>query len=134
MRSILFLLFMIAGPGNLLSQTWADCCWERSASGLEYKIEKTGEGRKLQRGDSVNIRWIWFDCDTGKILENSMELMGVYKWSVGSGVFVIGFEEGLKKLKRGGNAYLKIPPKLSFGKNGLDGRKTFCYYIEVLPD
>jgi FKBP-type peptidyl-prolyl cis-trans isomerase FkpA len=134
MKTILFLLFIILTSNDLLSQKWEDCCWEKSASGLEYKIEKPGEGKKLQRSDSVNIRWIWFDCETGEVLENSLEIMGVYKWSVGSGVFVIGFEEGFKKLKRGGTAYLKIPPKIAFGKNGLNGRKTFCYFIEVLPD
>jgi|SRR6185436_1256574 len=134
MKSILFLLLTTIVSSHLLSQKWADCCWERSASGLEYKIEKPGDGKKLQLGDSVNIRWIWFDCDTGEVLENSLELMGIYKWSVGSGVFVIGFEEGLKKLKKGGQAFLKIPPKIAFGKKGLDGRKTFCYFIEVLPN
>jgi FKBP-type peptidyl-prolyl cis-trans isomerase FkpA len=134
MKTVLFLLCVIFASNNLFSQKWEDCCWEKSASGLEYKIEKPGEGKKLQRSDSVNIRWIWFDCETGEVLENSLEIMGVYKWSVGSGVFVIGFEEGFKKLKRGGTAYLKIPPKIAFGKNGLNGRKTFCYFIEVLPD
>lgn len=134
MRSILFLLFTTIISNVLLSQKWVDCCWERSASGLEYKIEKSGEGKKLQLGDSINIRWIWYDCETGEVLENSLELMGVYKWSVGSGVFVIGFEEGFKKLKRGGTAYIKIPPKIAFGKKGLNGRKTFCYFIEVLAD
>jgi FKBP-type peptidyl-prolyl cis-trans isomerase FkpA len=134
MKTVLFFLSVIFASNDLLSQKWEDCCWEKSASGLEYKIEKPGEGKKLQRSDSVNIRWIWFDCETGEVLENSLEIMGVYKWSVGSGVFVIGFEEGFKKLKRGGTAYLKIPPKIAFGKNGLNGRKTFCYFIEVLPD
>jgi FKBP-type peptidyl-prolyl cis-trans isomerase len=134
MRTILFLLFISIASNDLLSQKWTDCCWEKTSSGLEYKIEKPGEGKKLQRGDSVNIRWIWYDCETGQVLENSLELMGVFKWSVGSGRFIIGFEEGFKKLKRGGSAYLKIPPKIAFGKKGLDGRKTFCYFIEVLPD
>ena len=134
MRSILFLLLTIITSNDLLSQKWTDCCWEKTSSGLEYKIENPGEGKKLQLGDSVNIRWVWYDCETGEVLENSLEIMGIYKWSVGSGVFVIGFEEGFKKIKRGGSAYLKIPPKIAFGKKGLNGRKTFCYYIEVLPE
>ena len=134
MRSIFFLVFFTIASGNLLSQKWVDCCWEKSASGLEYKIEKPGEGKKLQRGDSINIRWIWYDCETGEVLENSLELMGIHKWAVGSGVFIIGFEEGLENLKRGGSAYIKIPPKIAFGKKGLNGRKTFCYYIVVFSD
>ena len=134
MRSILFLLFVTIASNNLLSQKWIDCCWERAASGLEYKIEKPGDGEKLHLGDSVNIRWIWYDCDTGEALENSMELMGIHKWAVGSGVFIPGFEEGLRKLRKGGSAYLKIPPKIAFGKKGLNGRTTFCYFIVVFSD
>ena len=131
MRAILFFLFITLTSNNLFSQKWVDCCWEKTSSGLEYKIENAGEGKKLQPGDSVNIRWIWYDCETGEVLENSIELMGIHKWAVGSGVFIIGFEEGLRKLKKGGSGYIKIPPKIAFGKNGLNGRKTFCYYIVV---
>lgn len=66
MRSILFFLFITIASNDLFSKKWVDCCWEKSASGLEYKIEKPGDGEKLQRGDSVNIRWIWYDCDSGE--------------------------------------------------------------------
>ena len=134
MRTILYLLFFTIITHALSAQKWVDCCWERSAGGLEYKIEKPGQGEKLQTGDSINIRWIWYDCETGEVLENSLQLMGIYKWAVGAGTFIIGFEEGFKKLKRGGTAYIRIPPKIAFGKKGLNGRKTFCYFIEVLPD
>src|SRR5262245_37065279 len=132
MRPFFFTLFLIVISEYCFAQKWDDCCWKKTTSGLEYKIEDPGEGKKLQLRDSVNIRWIWYDCETGEVLENSLELMGIHKWSVGSGVFIIGFEEGLRQLKRGGKAFLKIPPRIAFGKNGLDGRKTFCYYIEVL--
>lgn len=79
MRRVFFILFITITSHKIFAQKWTDCCWEKSPGGLEYKIEKPGEGKKLQPGDSVNIRWIWFDCDNGEVLENSLEIMGIYE-------------------------------------------------------
>jgi len=134
MRSILLYMVFLMISSDLLSQTWTDCCWTKSESGLEYKIENKGKGKKLKSGDSVSIHWVWYDCETGEVLEKSREYNYKPRWAVGSETFVKGFEEGFRKLKRGGSAYIKIPPEIAFGNDGMNGRKTFCYFIEILPN
>jgi FKBP-type peptidyl-prolyl cis-trans isomerase FkpA len=134
MKQLLFSLVFLLVSIFLFSLTWIDCCWKKTSTGLEYKIEKKGKGKRLRQGDSVNIHWIWFECETEQLIENSSDFYRSFKWSVGSDMFVKGFEEGFSKLKRRGKAYLKIPPELAFGKDDLNGRKTFCYFIEILDD
>ena len=134
MRPILLTVIFISVSYFLFSQTWVDCCWKKSETGLEYKIEKKGKGKKLEQGDSVSIQWIWYECETGEIIEDSKAYTYQPRWAVGSGVFVKGFEEGFRKLKKKGKAFIRIPPQLSFGEEGVGGRKTFCYFIEILPN
>lgn len=134
MKPILLLTTLMLFSCFTFSQKWENYKWKKSESGLEYKIVKKGKGKKLQQGDSVNIRWIWFDCTTGEELENHRNSDQIFKWVSGSGTFVKGFEEGLNKLKRRGKAYIRIPPELAWGQDGLNGRKTFCYFIEILSD
>jgi FKBP-type peptidyl-prolyl cis-trans isomerase len=134
MKQLISLSIFLLSFSFSFSQTWKEFNWKKSDSGLEYKIVKKGKGKKPRQGDSVNIHWIWFECETGNLLENSDDHSPTFIWSLGSGTFVKGFEEGFSKLKRGGGAYIKIPPVLAFGKEGLNGRKTFCYFIEILDD
>jgi FKBP-type peptidyl-prolyl cis-trans isomerase len=134
MKTIILLTTLILFSFFTFSQKWENFKWKKSGSGLEYTIVKKGNGKKLQKSDSVNIRWIWFDCITGEEIENFMNTTPLIKWTSGSKTFIKGFEEGLNALKRGGKAYIKIPPELAWGQEGLNGMKTFCYYIEILSN
>ena len=114
MRPILLTLIFISVSYFLFSQTWVDCCWKKSETGLEYKIEKKGKGKKLKQGDSVSIQWIWYECETGEIIEDSKAYTYQPRWAVGSGVFVKGFEEGFRKLKKKGESIYQNPTPARF--------------------
>jgi FKBP-type peptidyl-prolyl cis-trans isomerase len=135
MKKIICVVYLITIASLVFSQEWSDCCWKKNKSGLEYKVEKKGMGKKLKKGDTVKIHWIWFNSQSGERLMSSYD-NGIegQEWVVGSGTFVKGFEEGFYKIKRGGEAYLKIPPDIAYGESGLQGQKTFCYFIKIIYD
>jgi FKBP-type peptidyl-prolyl cis-trans isomerase len=135
MTKIFFLLFLKVITTSVTAQDFQKCCWEKTKSGLEYKIEEKEKGKKLKVGDSVLIYWIWYNCETGSVIENSESFNpGGFQWVVGSGTFIKGFEEGLNLLRKGGSAYIKIPPELAFGPEGLYGQTTFCYRLFIVAD
>ncbi len=130
-KLIFFYLFFSCFTSH--SQKWEDCCWTKLKSGLEIKIIEKGLGKKIKDGEHVKINCIWYDFKTGDILSNGMtEFPQGVEWVVGSLVYAIGYEEGLKKLKRGGSAFIKIPPELAFGDKGYLGQTTLCYYIKII--
>jgi len=82
-------------------------------SGLAYKIEKPGDGTKINNGDNVKVIYTGkhingetFDSSNGEAVEFNVD--GVVK----------GFAEGLKLLGKGGKATLYIPGDLAYGTQG----------------
>ncbi len=89
-------------------------------SGLYYKITKTADGKSPKAGDNVSVHY------AGK-LPNGTEFDSSYKrnepisFSVGQGMVIKGWDEGIMLLKEGEKATLLIPPTLGYGERGAGG-------------
>lgn len=79
-----------------------------TASGLRYKVLKTGEGKSPTDSDVVLVKYVGRLKD-GKIFDQN-EQAGIPVQGV-----VPGFSEGLKIMQRGGQYRLWIPAKLGYG-------------------
>lgn len=129
----LLLLFSLWFAGQELPQ-WNDCCWKESRSGLSFKLIEKGQGKKPKPGESAQIHWVRYDVDSGQVIESTLDRGAGMEWTVGQEQFVPGFEEGLSKLKPGGAIFIKIPPQLAYGNEGLEGHTTFAYYLTMSPE
>lgn len=85
-----------------------------SPSGLYYRIDSIGEGRYIQFQDSVSIRYTG-KLLTGKIVDEQIKPM---RFAVRD--LIPAWKEILLELKKGGQAYMVIPPHLGYGSNDLD--------------
>ncbi|MGD9810814.1 MAG: FKBP-type peptidyl-prolyl cis-trans isomerase [Sphingobium sp.] len=85
-----------------------------TASGLQYKVVKDGEGASPTKGDVTLVSYRGTLVD-GKVFDESeqtaMPVDGV----------VPGFAEALQLMKRGGEYKLYIPPKLAYGDKVPEG-------------
>jgi FKBP-type peptidyl-prolyl cis-trans isomerase len=100
------------------------------SSGLQYKILKTGDGRKPTETDTVECRFRGTHID-GTEFENSGEKTETLQVAK----VIPGLREALKRMSVGSKWQLFIPPQLAYGQRG-SGRigpyETIIFEIELV--
>jgi peptidylprolyl isomerase len=84
-------------------------------SGLKYIEVKVGTGASPVLGDSVSVKYSGWLTD-GKPFDS-----GVYKFPLGKGRVIKGWDEAVATMKVGGQRKLIIPPHLAYGERGFPG-------------
>jgi FK506-binding protein 15 len=83
-----------------------------------------GEGSTaLTPGDSVEVRytgWINQAGVEGKIFDSNMKKEKAFRFKLGKGKVIRGWDEGLVGMKKGGKRYLVVPAALAYGSQGLE--------------
>lgn len=106
---------------------------KKMASGLLYKIERSGTGVTPKDSDTVKVNYKGTLID-GTEFDNSYKRGEATSFRLDS--VIVGWQEGLKKLKKGGKITLVIPPSLAYGKNGVPGSipagSTLMFEVELL--
>ena len=103
---------------------------ETTPSGLRYIIDTPGKGKKPLPGDYVKVHY------TGRLLEGGVfdtsqaevaQAHGIhhpqrtyepFKFQVGKGQVIAGWDEGLQLISKGSKARLFIPSELAYGSRG----------------
>ncbi|MBP6031323.1 MAG: FKBP-type peptidyl-prolyl cis-trans isomerase [Sphingobium sp.] len=85
-----------------------------TASGLQYKVVKEGQGPSPSAGDIALVGYTGTLLDGTVFDQNEQTAMPV------DGV-VPGFSEGLRLMKRGGEYKLFLPPALAYGDKAPEG-------------
>ncbi len=105
---------------------------KQTPSGLQYKIEKEGEGKSVTEGDIVTLTYTATLLD-GKELEKSPPA-GPARKPVRA--LPKGVQEGLALIKTGGKARFWLPPSLGYGENGrmpaIKGNAVLVYEVELV--
>ncbi len=81
-------------------------------SGLHYAVQEKGVGEIAQSGQTVNVKY------RGTLLDGTQFDEGVYKFVLGSGSVIPGWDEGIGYLNKGAKAVLYIPSSLAYGSRG----------------
>ncbi|QCI17991.1 FKBP-type peptidyl-prolyl cis-trans isomerase [Buchnera aphidicola (Acyrthosiphon lactucae)] len=105
---------------------------KKTSSGLLYLLEREGEGEALTNDTKITVHYkgtfvngIEFDNSYKRDKPVSLILKDV----------ILGWQEGLKYIKKGGKIKLVIPPNLAYGEkevNGIPGNSTLIFDIELL--
>ncbi len=94
----------------------------KSPSGLYYVIKNPGKGAPVEDGKTVSINYTG-SLANGKIFDSNRKKKFHHKtpfqYTVGKGMVIKGFEEGMKLLHSGGSAIIVIPPSLGYGDRNL---------------
>jgi FKBP-type peptidyl-prolyl cis-trans isomerase len=91
-----------------------------TASGLFYTETKKGKGTLVKAGNEVTVNY------TGKLLngqefDSSVGKPEPFKFIVGQGMVIPGWDEALQLMAKGGKATLLIPSNLAYGARGAGG-------------
>jgi FKBP-type peptidyl-prolyl cis-trans isomerase len=86
-------------------------------SGLRYTDLAPGEGEEAKAGDVVEVHYTGWLTD-GKKFDSSRDRNEPFRFRLGKGMVIKGWDEGVAGMKRGGKRRLTIPSVLGYGKRG----------------
>ncbi|XAR48782.1 Peptidylprolyl isomerase [Bertholletia excelsa] len=91
---------------------------EIGKSGLKKKLVKEGEGWETPgKGDEVEVHYVGTLLD-GTQFDSSRDRGTPFKFTLGQGQVIKGWDEGIKTMKKGEQAIFTIPSELAYGKTG----------------
>jgi peptidylprolyl isomerase len=104
-------------------------------SGLQYVIEAKGAGVTPEVGDVVQIHYEGKLADGG-VFDSSYEREEPIAFSLGRGLVIPGWDEGIGLLSVGSKAKLIVPPELAYGESGAAGvippNATLYFEVELV--
>jgi len=89
-----------------------------TSSGLQYIIEKEGDGNNPSPGQNVSVHYSGYLLD-GTKFDSSHDRGEPITFPIGQGRVIKGWDEGISLLKVGGKAKLIIPPDLGYGDRAI---------------
>ncbi|MDZ8107201.1 MAG: FKBP-type peptidyl-prolyl cis-trans isomerase [Nostoc sp. DedQUE12a] len=104
-------------------------------SGLKYVELKEGTGATPERGQTVEVHYTG-TLEDGTKFDSSRDRGQPFKFKIGVGQVIKGWDEGLSTMKVGGRRNLIIPPDLGYGSRGAGGvippNATLLFDVELL--
>lgn len=91
----------------------------KTDSGLQYWDIKEGTGPAAQTGQTAHMHYTGW-LTNGKKFDSSIGSTP-YKFKIGAGEVIKGWDEGVVGMKVGGKRQLRIPPNLAYGDKGYPG-------------
>lgn len=105
-------------------------------SGLKYVEQKAGDGKEAKAGDTVSVHYTG-TLTNGKKFDSSRDRNEPFRFNLGAGKVIKGWDEGVAGMKEGGKRKLIIPPDLAYGNrdvgNGLiPANSTLIFEVELI--
>ena len=94
--------------------------FEKTPSGLRYKIMESGDGQKPSKGQRVAVHYKGALID-GTVFDSSFERNEPIEFALGTGQVIPGWDEGISLLAVGDKARFIIPSELAYGSRGAGG-------------
>ncbi|MEY2619065.1 MAG: hypothetical protein RL522_2067 [Pseudomonadota bacterium] len=108
-------------------------------SGLQYEDTVVGDGAVASAGQYVQVHytgWLFHNGEQGAKFDSSLDRNDPFEFSLGAGMVIRGWDEGVAGMKVGGKRTLVIPPELGYGARGAGGvippNATLKFDVELL--
>jgi FKBP-type peptidyl-prolyl cis-trans isomerase len=109
--------------------------FDKTASGLRYKMIQKGSGKEAQKGKKVSVHYEG-SLENGKVFDSSYKRKNPIEFTLGVGQVIEGWDEGIALLKVGDKARFVIPSYLGYGERGAGGvippDATLIFDVELM--
>ncbi|MAD98002.1 MAG: peptidylprolyl isomerase [Flavobacteriaceae bacterium] len=109
--------------------------FDKTDSGLRYKILQKGEGKKATKGSMVSVHYKGQLLD-GTVFDSSYKRRQPIDFNLGIGQVISGWDEGIQLLQVGDKARFVIPSNLAYGERGAGGvippNATLIFDVELM--
>ena len=85
---------------------------------LELEDIEVGDGDEAVSGKVVEVHYVGVSWATGKQFDASWDRGDTFKFKLGKGQVIAGWDEGVQGMKVGGRRRITIPPHMAYGKRG----------------
>jgi len=110
--------------------------------GMTIIAHKLGSGSLATNGHPVTVHytgWLYDETATdnkGDVFDSSVERGSPFRFTLGIGGVIEGWDQGVLGMKVGGNRTLVIPPDMAYGKRGfppvIPPSATLVFDVELL--
>ena len=109
--------------------------FDRTESGLRYKMIQKGEGKRAEAGKTVSVHYEG-SLENGKVFDSSYPRKKPIEFKLGIGQVIEGWDEGIALLQVGDKARFVIPSDLAYGPSGAGGvippNATLIFDVELM--
>jgi peptidylprolyl isomerase len=103
---------------------------------LELEDIVVGEGDEAASGQIVEVHYVGVSWQTGKQFDASWDRGDTFKFGLGKGQVIPGWDKGVAGMKVGGRRRITIPPDLAYGKRGAGGvigpDETLVFVVDLI--
>lgn len=103
---------------------------------LELDDIVVGDGEEAASGHVVEVHYVGVSWATGKQFDASWDRGNTFKFPLGKGQVIPGWDQGVAGMKVGGRRRITIPPPLAYGKRGAGGvigpDETLVFVVDLV--
>ncbi|ROQ63722.1 FKBP-type peptidyl-prolyl isomerase-like protein [Streptomyces sp. 840.1] len=95
-----------------------------------------GDGPTAQPGRVVQVHYVGVTFASGKEFDSSWERDRPFKFAVGGGKVIKGWDRGVRGMKVGGRREIIVPPRLGYGRQSpsslIPAGSTLVFVVDLL--
>jgi len=103
---------------------------------LELDDLEVGTGDEALPGQIVEVHYVGVSWQTGREFDASWDRGDTFKFGLGKGQVIAGWDQGVAGMKVGGRRRITIPPDLAYGQRGAGGvigpGETLVFVVDLV--
>ena len=103
---------------------------------LEVEDLEVGSGDEAAAGQIVEVHYVGVSWKDGQQFDASWDRGGTFKFGLGKGQVIAGWDQGVAGMRVGGRRRITIPPHLAYGKRGAGGvigpDETLVFVVDLV--
>jgi peptidylprolyl isomerase len=103
---------------------------------LEIDDLVTGDGDEASPGQVVEVHYVGVSWSNQQQFDASWDRGDTFKFKLGKGDVIQGWDQGVAGMKVGGRRRITIPPMLGYGKRGAGGvigpDETLVFVVDLI--